>query len=65
MQIKDLQEYIKKKGLEDVKNNHLRQEHFQKNEQQHKAKYEALQRQYENMEKEKDKMIQQLTNLLN
>lgn len=27
-QIKDLQEYIKKKGLEDVKNNQIRQEMF-------------------------------------
>ena len=41
-QIKDLQDYIKQKSLDDIKNNQIRQENFQKNEKAHQERYKSI-----------------------
>lgn len=63
-QIKDLQDYIKKRGLEDMKNNKIRQENFQKNEMAHLERFNAAKKQREDVEREKDRIINRLKDFI-
>lgn len=63
-QIKDLQDYIKKRGLEDMKNSKIRQENFQKNEKAHLERFNAAKKLREDGEREKDRIISRLKDFI-
>lgn len=63
-QIKDLQEYIKKRGIEDMKNNKIRQENFQKAEKAHLERHQQSRKQREEMERDKDRIINRLKDFI-
>ena len=61
--MKDLQEYIKKRGLNDHQSKQINLE-MSANEKAHIEKYNKLKKQFEDMEREKDKIILRLKDFI-